>query len=181
MGADGDSMRVQSVRPTGVEVFFEPDELIVSKTDPKGVITYANRVFCRVAGYGEHELIGQPHSIIRHEAMPRCVFQLLWDELSAHREVFAYVVNQAKNGDHYWVLAHVTPSYAEDGTVVGYHSSRRVPSRSAVEAAEGLYRELREVEIAEGDGKAGMAAAATVLTERLKKAEVSYHEFLFSL
>ena len=99
---------------TGVERFFDKDEIIVSKTDLKGRMTYCNDVFLRIAGYTEQELLGQPHSIIRHPDMPRCVFKLLWDTIGAGKEIFAYVINRAKNGDHYWVLAHVTPSRDPD-------------------------------------------------------------------
>jgi len=108
-------MARQDVPLTGVERFFDADEVIVSKTDLKGRITYANRVFQRVAGYGEAELMGAPHSIVRHPAMPRCVFKLLWDTLEAKQEIFAYVINRARNGDHYWVFAHVTPSFDAGG------------------------------------------------------------------
>lgn len=174
-------MRVQSVRPTGVERFFDPSDLIVSKTDTKGVITYANRVFLRVAGYREEEVVGQPHNLIRHEAMPRCVFKLMWDELAEGREVFAYVVNQAKNGDHYWVLAHVTPTFDAEGRIVGYHSSRRVPERPAVEAARDLYRALRHEEVRLGDGPDALAASAAILERQLAAAGASYHEFVFTL
>ena len=117
------------VRPTGVERTFGQDEIIVSKTDLKGRITYANRVFLQVAGYTEREVLGAPHSLIRHPDMPRSVFQLLWDTIQGGREVFAYVVNLAKNGDHYWVLAHVTPTFDDAGKIVGYHSMRRLPAR----------------------------------------------------
>lgn len=92
---------------TGVERTFDPDQFIVSKTDLKGRITYANKVFLDIADYTEAEILGQPHSVIRHAHMPRCVFRLLWERIQTGREIFAYVVNAAKNGDHYWVLAHV--------------------------------------------------------------------------
>ena len=98
------------VQPSGRETFFPASELIVSKTDLKGRITYANRLFCKVAGYREAELIGQPHSIIRHPDMPRSVFRLMWDTIEDRREIFASVKNMASNGDHYWVFAHVTPT-----------------------------------------------------------------------
>jgi PAS domain S-box-containing protein len=74
------------INPTGRETFFRESELIVSKTDLKGRLTYANGVFCRMAGYRESELIGQPHSIIRHPDMPRSVFRLLWETIEARRE-----------------------------------------------------------------------------------------------
>lgn len=91
--------------PTGVERRFGEDELIVTKTDLKGRITYCNEVFVRMSGYTEQECLGEPHNIIRHPDMPRCVFKLLWDTIQGGQEIFAYVLNLSKNGDHYWVLA----------------------------------------------------------------------------
>ncbi|HMO11052.1 MAG TPA: PAS domain-containing protein, partial [Actinotalea sp.] len=117
-------MRPSSVMPTGVERTFGADEIIVSKTDPKGRITYANQVFLRVSGYREDEVVGQPHSIVRHPDMPRAVFALLWETIQAGREIFAYINNLAADGAHYWVFAHVTTSRA-GGALVGYHSNRR--------------------------------------------------------
>ena len=114
---------------TGVEQTFADDEIIVSKTDTSGRITYANDVFLRICGYREDELLDQPHSMIRHPDMPRAVFKLLWDRISSGGEIFAFVVNCCRNGDHYWVLAHVTPDFDEAGRIVGYHSSRRLPKR----------------------------------------------------
>ena len=166
---------------TGRERFFEPDEVIVSKTDLKGRITYANRVFQRVAGYGEEELLGQPHSIVRHPDMPRCVFKLLWDTLGAGQEIFAYVVNLARNGDHYWGLAHVTAVYGPGGRIVGYHSSRRVPSRPAVEKAAGLYKILRAEEAKHASPKDGVAAAGALLAGILRDKGTTYDEFVFTL
>lgn len=168
------------VRPTGREVTFGESELIVSKTDLKGRITYCNDVFCRIAGYRESELLGAPHSIIRHPDMPRCVFKLLWDTIQAKGEIFAYVVNLAKSGDHYWVLAHVTPTLDARGEIVGYHSNRRKPRREAVEAARGLYAELRRIE-EQPDRKTGMQRAHGHLVEILAKQEVSYDRFVLSL
>lgn len=169
------------VELTGVERFFEKDEIIVSKTDLKGVITYANKVFQRVAGYTEAELMGQPHSIVRHEAMPRCVFKLLWDTLESGNEIFAYVVNKAKNGDHYWVFAHVTPSFDSQGNIIGYHSSRRVPERSAIAAVEPLYKTLLDVEAGHENRKEGMAASFAAVVDLLTTNNIGYDEFVFSL
>src|SRR4051794_38246850 len=103
-------MAKQIITPTQREVFFDKDSFIVSKTDLKGRITYANKAFCDIAGYAEGEVIGQPHSIIRHPDMPRAIFKVLWDAIAEGREVFAYVKNMCRGGDHYWVFAHVTPS-----------------------------------------------------------------------
>ena len=170
-----------NVSPSGEEIFFDASEIIVSKTDLQGRITYANDVFQRVAGYTEAELIGRPHNLIRHPDMPRSVFQLLWDTIRGGEEIFAYVVNLSRCGGHYWVFAHVTPSFDDDGTIVGYHSSRRVPDRRAVEQVIPLYAKLREIEESAATPKAGITAAISHLTDTLASAGVSYAQFVFSL
>ena len=170
-----------SIHPTGLEVSFPDNEIIVSKTDTKGIITYANQLFIDVSGYSEAELLGAPHNLIRHPDMPRCVFKLLWDTLSEGREIFAYVVNLCKNGNHYWVLAHVTPSFGPTGEVVGYHSSRRVPDRDAVSSIIPLYQQLKEVEESYSDWRCGMHAAGEILALQLKELGLEYDEFVFSL
>ena len=166
---------------SGVERHFSSVELIVSKTDPKGRIIHANEVFLRMAGYSEAEILNQPHSIIRHPDMPRCVFKLLWDTIGSGKEIFAYVKNRAKNGDHYWVLAHVTPTFDAAGTIISYHSNRRSPRRAAVEKAEGLYRQLLAVENSNPDRKAGMEASFQAVLATLQNAGVPYDEFVFAL
>jgi PAS domain S-box-containing protein len=120
-------------KPTGKERTFGEDEVIVSKTDIKGKILYGNEVFLKISGYPESEIVGAPHSILRHPHMPRCVFKLLWNKIEAGDEIFAYVMNMANGGDHYWVFAHVTPSFDAEGKIVGYHSNRRKPSPSQIQ------------------------------------------------
>jgi len=167
---------------TNVERFFDDDEIIVSKTDLKGHITYANNVFLRVAGMTEQETLGQPHNVIRHPDMPRCVFKLLWDTLGAGKEIFAYVINRAKNGDHYWVLAHVTPSYDASGNVTGYHSNRRVPDRSVLDnAIIPLYRDLLAVEQKHTNRKEGMNESFAAVVGLLKEKGIDYDEFVLTL
>ena len=174
-------MARSDIHLTGVERTFGTDEIIVSKTDPKGRIIYANEVFLHLAGYTEREILGQPHSLIRHPAMPRCVFKLLWDTIQSGKECFAYVLNRSKNGDHYWVLAHVTPTFDADGTIVSYHSNRRSPRREAVAKAEALYGELLAVEARADDRKMGMDAGFQALVNKLQALGVPYDEFVFAL
>ena len=152
-------MREGGVQPTGRERFFPEDEIIVSKTDLKGRITYVNQTFMSVADYTEEELLGQPHSIIRHPDMPRCIFKLLWDTLKAEQEIFAFVKNMAKTGDHYWVHAHVTPTFDARRNVIGYHSNRRVPERKQVQLFDQIYGELLAEEKRHSDWRTGMDAA----------------------
>jgi PAS domain S-box-containing protein len=175
------SMSRTSIQPTGRERTFGEDEIIVSKTDLTGKITYANHVFIRVSGYSEEELIGAPHSLIRHPEMPRAVFKLLWDTLGAGHEVFAYVNNMARSGDNYWVLAHVTPSFGLDGKIVGFHSSRRVPERAKVDKVLPLYAALVAEEARYPDRRTGLDASYALLTDTLARAGVSYDEWVWSL
>jgi len=172
---------MQRPQPTSTERTFGEDEIIVSKTDTKGRILYANDVFCRVGSYEEHELVGQPHSILRHPDMPRCVFQLLWDTISSGREIFAYVKNMAKNGDYYWVFAHVTPSYDRAGKIDGYHSNRRKPDAAALKQIAAIYQQLLAEEQRHADRKQGQAAGVAMLQTMLAERGQSYDEFVFSL
>jgi PAS domain S-box-containing protein len=169
-----------TVTPTGRQCHFGTEEIIVSKTDPQGRITYANDVFLRVSGFSERELIGQPHNIIRHPAMPQSVFKLLWDTIQSGEEIFAYVINMAKNGDHYWVFAHATPSFDAAGAIAGYHSNRRKPDPEQVATIEPIYRQLLELESGAKRGKDGMAAALDFLQQTLKGQGTSYERFIFS-
>ncbi len=167
---------------SGREVTFHPDEIIVSKTNLKGHITYANQTFCDAAGYTEVELLGKPHSIIRHPNMPRCVFKLIWDTVQAGQEIFGYVVNQARNGDYYWVLAHVTPSFDERGQIIGYHSNRRVPDKKIVDTfISPLYADLLSIENRTPNRKDGMTNAFNHLIDVLNSKGVSYDEFILTL
>jgi len=167
---------------TGVEQFFDEDELIVSKTDTKGHLTYTNDVFLRMAGYSEKECKNQPHNMIRHPKMPRSVFALLWEHIQAGREIFAYVMNRCKNGDHYWVIAHVTPSRDASGAVVGYHSTRRVPERSILDTKiKPLYDKLLAEENKHSNRKTGMEAGMELFRSVLKEQNMEYDEFIASL
>jgi len=169
------------VIPTGKEIAWNDEDIIVSKTDLKGKITYANNVFEQLAQFSSEELVGEPHNIIRHPDMPRCVFKLLWDTLEQKEEIFAYVINMAKNGDHYWVFAHVTPSFDNNGNVVGYHSNRRKPKPEQIAKVKGLYALLKAEEDKYQSPKDGMQAATDLLLKILKDKNISYDEFVFSI
>jgi len=134
-----------------------------------------------ISDFSEDELLGQAHSVIRHPEMPRCIFRMLWETIQDRREIFAYVKNLAKSGDHYWVLAHVTPSLSASGEVLGYHSNRRVPQRQAIEKViVPLYRELCAIEEAEPDRKQGLGKSYQRLQALLREKGVAYDEFIFS-
>jgi len=128
---------------TGNEVILADDCVIVSRTDLKGQITYVNKAFLDVSGFAEAELLGQPHNVVRHPDMPPEAYADLWARLQAGEPWVGLVKNRCKNGDHYWVEAHVSP-LREGGQVVGYLSVRRKPERARVAAAEQVYRQFRE-------------------------------------
>lgn len=156
------------------------DEIIVSKTDLKGRLTYVNRSFMTIADYCEAELLGKPHNIIRHPDMPRTIFKLLWDRIAAGEEIFAYVKNRTKGGGFYWVLAHVTPSFDGSGQISGYHSNRRAVDRPAIDEMSALYRELVAVENAQADRKTGLIAGEAALAAKLKASGLDYDRYVFS-
>ncbi len=168
-------------QPTGRESFFDTEEIIVSKTDLKGHITYANEVFLRVARLTESQAIGAPHNIIRHPDMPRAVFKLLWDRIQAGHEIFAYVLNMASNGDHYWVFAHVTPTRDGAGNIVGYHSNRRKPDAAQIAKVEPIYRELAAEERRHASPKEGLERSMAMINELVRTKGISYDEFVFSV
>ncbi|GIE90048.1 PAS domain-containing protein [Actinoplanes regularis] len=173
-------MRETAPRPTGEVRTFGAHELIVTKTDLKGRLTYANDVFLRISVFAEDEAIGQPHNIIRHPDMPKAIFKLLWETLAAGQEIFAYVVNLASDGAAYWVLAHVTPSFDTHGRIVGYHSSRRLPAPAAVKAAAALYERLRVEEQRLG-GQAGLAASWQLLQDLLAERGQTYDRYVWEI
>ncbi|MCK9374353.1 MAG: PAS domain-containing protein [Sulfuricurvum sp.] len=158
------------------ELTFGEEEFIVSKTDLKGKITYGNALFLHMAGYEEEELIDQPHNILRHEDMPAVVFKLLWSTIKEGKEIFAYVKNKTKNGDFYWVFAHVTPSFDRNRQISNYHSVRRKPSKKALDVIIPLYAMLLQKERV-----GGMGASEAVLNQILHEKGVSYDEFVLSL
>ena len=173
---------VRETTLTGVERFFGDGEIIVSKTDLKGRITYCNDLFLRVAGYAEQACLGQPHSMIRHPDMPRCVFGLLWETIESGNEIFAYVLNRCSNGDHYWVNMHVTPSRDRAGTIIGFHSNHRVPDRRILEGTIiPLYEELLVEEGRHGNGKDGLQASSDMISNLLQDRNVEYDEFIARL
>ena len=168
-------------KPTGREHIMAPDDLIVSKTNLRGRILYANQSFIKISGYTEAQLMGAPHSLVRHPDMPRAIFQLLWERIGAGREIFAYVVNLCRNGDHYWVQAHVTPSFGPGGEVVGYHSNRRAPSRDAVRRAADLYGKLLRIEQQAPDRHQGLTQSRSELSNFLAAAGSDYDTFVSTL
>lgn len=170
----------RNIVPTDRELVMAQDEIIVSKTDLKGRITYGNSTFMKYAGFEESELIGIQHNIIRHPDMPRGVFKLFWDTLQNRQEIFAFVKNISMDGSYYWVLANVTPSMDENDQVLGYYSVRRKPNPRALPLVGGLYREMLAAERSAGSRDA-VAASQEVLNRFLKDKGQTYEQMVLGL
>ena len=162
---------------TNVERHLDEGQYIVSKTDLKGRITYVNRPFIDISGFGANELLGVSHNIVRHPDMPPAAFEDLWRTLKDGKPWRGMVKNRCKNGDHYWVDASANPIW-ENGVVTGYMSLRKRPSRDAVQAADVLYRKLREGRagsIAIREGKVVRSGLLGRLTAILRLAPGTWH------
>jgi PAS domain S-box-containing protein len=173
-------MKDKTIVPTRQERVMREHDFIVSKTDPKGIITYGNPIFIEFSGYSEEELIGTQHNIIRHPDMPRAAFKLAWDTIQGGKEFFGYVKNMSKDGGFYWVFTHITPDFDAGGRIVGYTSVRRCPKRSAIEKVEPVYRQMVEAEKAAG-ARDAIAAGTGILVNLLKQTGTSYEQLVFAL
>lgn len=167
---------MKKAKATLQERSFDDKEVIISKTDLRGKILYGNRIFIELSGYTERELLGQPHSIVRHPDMPKVIFKFLWECVSDGREIVAYVKNLSKDGSYYWVKAFVTPSYNGKGEIVGYHSIRLKPTEQAKQTMGALYRELVNLE-----QSGGIQKSRERLEQILAEKGMSYEKFILSL
>lgn len=168
------------ITPTNREIRLADDDMIVSKTDATGRLTYVNRTFMRITNYPEHALLGQQHNVVRHPDMPRGVFRLMWETLKAEREFFGVIKNMSSDGDFYWVFANVTPDHDARGGVSGYFSVRRAVSAAAVTTASELYAQMRQIEHRAGPAAAPEASLAW-LRQTLAERQTSYDRFVLGL
>jgi len=153
--------------PIDEEIPLDPKRYIVSETDEKGKITFCNDYFMEISGYSHDELIGQPHSVVRHPDMPKVVFKLLWVMISTGHNINAVVKNLAKDGRYYWVFTSFEIRKDTDtGEIIGYHASRKAVSKHIVEVISELYTKLLEIE-----NKDGVDASQKYLNRFLREKE----------
>ena len=141
------------IKPTPIdeEIVLDPKRYIVSETDTKGKITFANDYFMEVSGYSLEELIGKSHNIVRHPDMPKVVFKLLWETISQGKNINAVVKNLAKDGRYYWIFTEFESIRDYDtGTIMGYHADRKSISKHVLEVIADLYAQLLEIEKKDG-------------------------------
>jgi len=137
---------MQRPTPTEIEKEVTSIDLIVSKSDSEGKITYVNPIFIKISGYTQGELFEKPHSILRHPDMPRVIFKYLWENLQKGNDVVAYVKNLCKDGSYYWVLATVKTAKNPDGSFRNYMSTRRSITENAKSSISKIYAQLLKTE-----------------------------------
>lgn len=168
------------IQPTQKEALLRDNDFIVTKTDTKGRITYANKIFVEFSGYTQTEIQNKQHNIIRHPDMPRVVFDLLWETIKSGKEFSGYVKNMSKDGSYYWVFANVTPSYNDNKNIIGFYSVRRKPEKAALDVIIPLYKEMLQAEKNAG-AKNAIAASKAILSDKLASLGVDYDQFSLSL
>lgn len=132
---------MNSVTPVNEEFLFTGSS-IISQTDSKGVITFANRKFCEVSGYSVDELVGQAHHIVRHPDMPKSIFTKMWDVISTGHTWNGLIKNMRKDGLYYWVDTEILPIQNANKDITGYIASRKDASRKNIEETELLYEKM---------------------------------------
>lgn len=158
------------------EYSINTSKLIVSKTDIDGIILQANEAFCEVSGYLKSELVGQNHNLVRHKDMPQIVFKLLWIKLLDGQEVYAFVKNERKNGDYYWVYSTITPDIDRHGNIISFTSVRKRPNKKAIAIIEPFYKKLCALEEPSRYGQSALA-----LKELLNSKNMKYNKLISSL
>jgi len=135
------------VRPTPIDEEYRFEKgLIISSTDLKGIITYANRKFCELSGYSRDELKGSHHNIVRHPDMPKAAFRNMWDTIRSGKEWAGIVKNLRKDGRYYWVHTYITPIFDNDGEAIGYSAARRPVSETEIRESAAAYKKMIETE-----------------------------------
>jgi len=126
------------------EFILEEGAFLVSETDQRGYIIFANEDFCQAAGYKREELVGQNHNVVRHPDMPKAAFKDLWDTVKTGKTWTGFVKNARKGGGYYWVYATVYPIVSSCGkNTNGYMSCRRMATRDEIARAEALYKTMK--------------------------------------
>ena len=167
----------EKVTPIDKEVSWDKTQVIMSKTNPSGIIEYANEVFVDVCGYEDYELMGQPHNIIRHPDMPKVIFKVLWENLKEGKNFHAIVKNLAKSGRYYWVITDFEIAKDEKGVIVNYFGRRRaVPQEVISFHIEPLYIKLLQIEAA-----SGIEFSEKYLIGFLEEKKTTYVEYIKAL
>ncbi len=167
------------LRPEPIDeaISLDSKRYIVSKTDSRGVIEYGNDYFVEISGYKESELIGQPHSMIRHPDMPKIIFKLMWERIQSGESIFAVIKNLAKDGRYYWVITEFDSKVDPlTNKIVKYTAFRKAAPQSVIDAITPLYAKLVEIE-----AQSGVEGSEKYIVGYLEDQGKSYDEFINEL
>ncbi len=128
------------------EEFPVEESTIISQTDEKGNITYANRAFCKISGYTIDELLNKPHNIIHHPDMPKTIFKKMWNTIENGQVWNGLIKNLRKDGRYYWVDTEILPIKDADNSITGYIAVRRIASPKDIEENKKRYKKMLEAE-----------------------------------
>ena len=170
-------LTVERPTPIDKEVGWNKSQVVISETDVYGRITNVNDVFCNVCGYSPEEMIGQPHSIIRHPDMPKLVFKLLWDNLKVGNNFIGVVKNLAKSGEYYWVITDFEMRRDATGTITHYIARRKSVPKAVIENyVAPLYETLLKLEKV-----GGMELSSRFFKNYLAKQGKDYIDFIIDV
>ena len=158
-----------------VEVKVPAGELIVTKTNTEGTMTYGSQSFFQLTGYKEAELLGQSHQILHHPDVPKAYYKLLLDFNANGREYFGVYKAKTKQGNYYWGFVHVTPNHNGKKQLLGYQSITRPAKPQAVDEFSEWYRQMRDIERNNKTSK-----SVDFIFDQIAKKGLNYSEFLFS-
>ncbi len=168
---------MKQVTPIDNEIKLNNKRYIVSKTDAHGIIEYGNDYFVEISGYTEAELIGKPHSIVRHPDMPKVVFKMMWDRINRAQNIMAVVKNLAKDGSYYWVITEFEPKVDPiTNEIISHTAFRKAAPREAIATMEPIYQKLLEIE-----KSGGVEASEKYLRGFLEERQTTYDEFIDKL
>ena len=162
--------------PINSEISLNHNKVLLSITDTRGIITYANEDFVEASEYKEWELAGSNHNVIRHPDMPRVIFKLMWNRIQNGDNIIAIVKNLSKSGRFYWVMTDFVIREDVDGNIVGYKAFRRPAPRKAIETVIPLYEKLCMIEDAKG-----VEASENFLIGFLDSKDTTYDDFIETL
>ena len=159
--------------PINEEILIPDEEVLISVTNPKGIIIEANDIFCKIAGYKKEELVGSPHNMIRHPDMPRIMFKIVWDKIKEKENVMAVVKNLAKDGKYYWVVTDFVTKVAADRSIINYTAYRKPVGDNVKAAVIPLYKALCAIE-----DLSGIEASEKFLNDYFEQIGMTYDEMV---
>jgi len=166
--------------PTNIEQEIKSIDIIVSRANEKGDITYVSPIFTKISKYNQVDLLGKPHSILRHPDMPKAVFRYLWENISQGNEVVSYVKNLCADGSFYWVIATIKMGKNPDGSFRNYMSTRKCITEVAKKSISGLYEKILAEEKTNGD-EASYALFDKFLKQQNINNSSEFNEFMIKL